>query len=140
MTKIGVLLLLAVLCIPALAHAEIVCDVRQEILAVILAAKRYSSTTSKAVTLQQLPKADAVRAGIDFENQRTRAYYVCPAQLRREGSPEKQIMDLVLQQAHVSDMFLIQGVAAINQPTVKAGNEASLQLIEVAGRYFGLSK
>jgi len=138
MTRIGILLLV-LLSLPALAYADIVCDVRQEVLAVVLALNRFTSTTSKAV-LQELPRADAVRAGLDFENQKTRAYYVCPIQLRREGSPEAQIMELVFRQAHASQMMLIQGVTAIDVPTVKEGTEAGLKLIDVAARDFGLKK
>lgn len=81
-----------------------------------------------------------MRAGLDFENQQTRAYYVCPVQLRREGSPEAQIMELVFRRAHASQMLLIQGVTANNDPAVKEGNEAGLKLIDVAARYFGLKK
>ena len=49
-------------------------------------------------------------------------------------------MELVSLQAHASATMLIQGATAINDPMVKAGNEAGLKLIDVAARYFGLKR
>lgn len=110
------------------------CDVRQEVLGVLLAMERYAKTAGEVLTTKRLPLRDAMLAEIEFEVQKRRAYYLCKPALTVKGSPEQQIMELVSASAHSYTMQLMGGTSA--DPGVKAGREATLRLIEVSRRYF----
>ena len=115
-----------------LAMAAGGCDVRQEVLGVLLATERYTKIASEAFMTNGLPRRDATLARIEFEVQKQRAYYLCKSALTAKGSPEQQIMELVSASAHAYTMLLLNP----NHPAVKAGREATMQLIEASQRYF----
>jgi hypothetical protein len=110
------------------------CDVRQEILGVLLAMERYAKIAGEAYTLKRLPLRDATLARIELEVQKERAYYLCKPVLTVKGSPEQQIMELVNAQVHGYNMLLLG--KSPDDPAVKAGHEAALRLIEASRRYF----
>lgn len=116
----------------ALAQAS--CDPRKEILDVLTALDRYVGYATEALSLHRVPLSDAVKAGIDFEAQRDRAYYLCGPQFKAEGTKERRLMELV--SLHASAFALMLSGASIDSPNVKAGHEAGRELVGVAHNYF----
>jgi hypothetical protein len=121
------------LLVSTLATAE-TCDIRKELLALIVAVSRYDSIGTEALTLKRLPLADAMRAKADYDSQLLRLTYLCKPEIRNEQSQERAIMVLTIKQA--SGVTLLLTGAPIDEPLVKAGHEAAMKLIDVAGRYF----
>jgi len=121
------------LLMPTLATAE-TCDVRKELLALIVAVSRYDSMATEALTLKRLPLADAMRAKADYDSQLLRLTYLCKSEIRNEQSQERAVMVLAIRQA--GGVTLLLTGASIDDPLVKAGHEAAMKMIDVAGRYF----
>jgi hypothetical protein len=127
-----VVAMLCCLLIPTAATAE-TCDIRKELLALIVAVSRYNSMATEAL-LKRLPLADAIRAKADYDSQLLRLTYLCKPEIRNEQSQERAVMVLAIKQA--GGVTLLLTGASIDDPLVKAGQEAALKLIDVAGRYF----
>jgi hypothetical protein len=118
--------------IPSSASAE-TCDLRKEILALIISIDRYVSTATEAVTLRRVPIANALNAKFDFEAQRTRLGYLCRAELRSDSSAAREIGNLAWQQANAMDLMLL---GRHDKASIKSGGDAGLKLIELAAKYF----
>jgi hypothetical protein len=117
---------------PTLAAAES-CDIRKELLALIVAVSRYDSLGTEVI-LKRLPLADGIRAKADYDSQLMRLTYLCKPEIRNEQSQERAVMILAIKQA--SGVTLLLTGASVDDPLVTAGHEARMKMVDVAGRYF----